>query len=437
MGKGQNLYKEAKKIIPGGTQLLSKRPEMFLPDFWPVYYSKAKGCAVWDLEGNKFIDMSYMGIGSCILGYADREVNSAVKRAIDQASITTLNAPEEIELAKLLCKLHPWAKMVRYARCGGEAMAIAIRIARAYSRKDIVLFCGYHGWHDWYLAANLASNKALDGHLLPGLHPQGVPRALRGTAYPFQYNDTEGFLKLVSKHRDKIGAIVMEPLRSQNPDKKFIQAIHEVARTLKVVLVVDEITSGFRFTVGGAHLLFGLEPDIAVFAKAMSNGFAMAAVIGKEKVMQVAQETFISSTYWTERLGPVAALATIKKIQKYKVPQYLTNIGKQIKEGWKKLALGNGLKVELSGTLPLGHFSFQHENPLILKTLFTQLMLERGFLATTAFYASYSHRQEHINKYFSAVDEVFAFIAKAVKQGNSKKYLKGPACHSGFKRLTR
>jgi glutamate-1-semialdehyde aminotransferase len=177
-GVGQRLYTQAKTRIPGGTQLLSKRPEMFLPDQWPSYYSRARGVEVWDLDGNKYIDMSYNGIGACVLGAADPDVDEAVKAAIDAGSMSTLNAPEEVELAELLCELHPWAEMVRYARSGGEAMAIAVRIARAKTRRDRVAFCGYHGWHDWYLAANLAEEKALDGHLLPGLEPTGVPRGL-------------------------------------------------------------------------------------------------------------------------------------------------------------------------------------------------------------------------------------------------------------------
>ena len=436
MNNSQRLYKKAKRIIPGGTQLLSKRPEMFMPDYWPAYYSKAKGCSVWDLDNNKYIDASYMGVGSCILGYADNDVNAAVKSAIDKGNMSTLNVPQEVELAQLLCQLHPWADMVRYARCGGEAMAIAVRIARAATGKDIILFCGYHGWHDWYLAANLSSNKALDGHLMPGLNPLGVPRALKGTAYPFLYNDPKGLLQLVNKYKNKIGAIVMEPVRNIKPEKAFIDAIHNVKRDLKTVLVVDEVTAGFRLTLGGAHLLYGLNPDIAVFAKAMSNGFPMAAIIGKKEVMQVAQSSFISSTYWTDRIGPAAAIATIKKIKKNRVPQYLIKAGKEVRSGWRKLAEAKNLKLEFSGILPLGHFSFKHADPLVLKTLFTQLMLDRSFLATTSFYASYAHKEGHIKKYINAVGEAFDFIAKAVKEGDPARYLKGAVCHSGFKRLT-
>ena len=435
MGKSQNLYKKAKKIIPGGTQLLSKRPEMFLPGLWPAYYDKAKGCEVWDLDGKKYIDMSYMGIGTCILGYADAEVNKSVSAVIDKGNMCTLNAPEEVELAKLLIKIHPWSNMVRYARTGGEAMAVAVRIARAFSRKDIVLFCGYHGWHDWYLSANLSSDRALDGHLLPGLNPSGVPRKLKGTSCPFNYNDTRGFLKLINKYNNKVGAVVLEPIRSCYPEKEFIQTIRNVTRELKIPLVVDEVTSGFRLNIGGAHLLLGLQPDIAVFAKGISNGFPMAAIIGKKEVMEIAQGTFISSTYWTDRIGPAAALATIKKIRENNIPKYLIEIGRKIQEGWKASALKHKIEIDISGIEPLGHFSFKYKNSLVLKTLFTQSMLEKGFLATTSFYASYGHREGHIKKYLEAVDDVFDFISNSIKEGKPERYLKGPVCHSGFKRL--
>ena len=435
MGIAQTLYKKAKKLIPGGTQLLSKRPEMFLPDLWPAYYEKAKGCRVWDLDGNKYTDMSYMGIGASILGYADKDVDSAVKTAVDKGSMCTLNCPEEVELAELLCKLHPWAEMVRYARTGGEAMAIAVRIARAKTGKDLVLFCGYHGWHDWYLSANLADNKALDGHLLPGLKPKGVPRVLKNSAIPFSYNNIKGFLSLVDKYKNKIGTVVMEPVRNYYPEKGFLETIREMTEKLKIVLIFDEITSGWRLNLGGAHLKLGVNPDIAVFGKGISNGYPMAAIIGKSEVMEVAQETFISSTYWTERIGPVAALATIRKLKERDVPSHLINIGKKIQNGWRESAEKNRLKISVSGIYPLGHFSFNYEDPLILKTLFTQLMLERGFLATDSFYASYAHREKNVEKYLEVVDEVFEFIARAIKENKVKKYLKGPICHSGFRRL--
>jgi len=436
MGKSQELYNKAKKIIPGGTQLLSKRPEMFLPNIWPAYYSKAKGCEIWDLDGNKYIDMSYMGIGACILGYADDDVNDAVINVIDKGNMTTLNVPEEVELAELLCEIHPWADMVRYARSGGEAMAIAVRIARAKTGKDKVLFCGYHGWSDWYLAANLADDKALDGHLLPGLEPNGVPRALKGSAHPFVYNDTEGFIDLIESHKSEVGTVVLETIRNYKPKEEFIETVRKKTQELEVVLIVDEVSSGWRLNVGGAHLIYNLEPDIAVFAKGISNGYPMAAIIGKSKVMEAAQNSFISSTYWTERIGPTAAIACIKKMLKEKVPEHLERQGKIVQNTWKNNASKYGLKIHVDGIYPLGHFTFDYEKPLILKTLFTQLMLEKGFLASNSYYASFAHKKIHIEKYSNAVDESFSFIKKVIDEGNPEKYLKGPVCHVGFRRLT-
>jgi len=436
MGKSQELYKKAKKLIPGGTQLLTKRPEMFLPDLWPAYYSKAKGCQVWDLDDKQYTDMSYMGIGSCILGYADETVNNAVKEAIDNGNMTTLNAPEEVELAELLCELHPWADEVRYARSGGESMAVAVRIARAKAQKDVVLFCGYHGWHDWYLAANLADDEALDGHLIPGLSPRGVPRGLKGTSFPFKYNDVDGFLELYEKHKDNLAAIIMEPLRNVHPNQDFIDAIHSKTVDKDVTLIVDEITAGWRLNIGGAHLLLNIKPDIAVFGKAVSNGFPMGIILGKKDVMDAAQETFISSTYWTDRIGFVSSLATIKSLMTTEVIEHLNKVGQDIQEGWSNAARESGLDIHIDGIYPLGHFAFNHKEAIVLKTLFTKLMLERGFLATTAFYASFAQKDEHISNYLVAVKEVFSLLAQYVKADNIQSHLSSPVCHSGFSRLT-
>ncbi len=436
MGNGQQLYIKAKSRIPGGTQLLSKRPEMFLPEQWPVYYSRAKGVEVWDLDGNKYIDMSYNGIGSCILGAADPDVDRAVKAAIEAGSMSTLNAPEEVELAELLCELHPWAEMARYARCGGEAMAIAVRIARAQTRRDHVAFCGYHGWHDWYLAANLADDRALDGHLLPGLEPTGVPRGLLGTALPFRYNHIEELKEIVSRHRNELAAIAMEPIRDHEPEPGFLEAIREIASEIGAVLIIDEITAGFRLTTGGAHQVLGIEPDIAVFAKALSNGYPMAAIIGRADVMQAAQSSFISSTYWTERIGPAAALATIRKHQSCNVSRHLIRMGDMVQDGWRTAARSAGLELEIGGIAPLGHFAFPGKQKQAVKTLFIQMMMERGFLASTAFYATYAHRDEHVEGYLNACREVFAHVAGAMEHGTVMKQLKGPVAHTGFGRLT-
>jgi glutamate-1-semialdehyde 2,1-aminomutase len=436
MGKGQLLYKHAKTRIPGGTQLLSKRPEMHLPDQWPSYYSRAKGVDVWDLDDNHYVDMSYNGVGACILGVGDPDVDAAVKDAIDSGSMSTLNCPEEVELAELLCELHPWAGMVRYARGGGEALSVAVRIARAYTGRDLIAFSGYHGWHDWYLAANLAEESALDGHLLPGLEPKGVPRGLLGTAMPFRYNHLEELEDIVREHGRGLAAIIIEPVRRNDPLPGYLEGIRELANQTGAVLIVDEVSAGFRMNSGGAHLLYGLIPDIAVFAKSISNGYPMAAIIGKAQIMEAAQSTFISSTYWTERIGPVAAIATIRKHLRENVARHLIDTGKNIQKGWQEAADRVALKVDIGGMPPVSHLGFQYDESQALHTLFTQLMLGKGFLAAKAFYAAYAHRQDHVDSYLSAVGEVFEQLFEALEGKKVMEMLKGPVAHTGFHRLT-
>lgn len=433
---GIELYNRAKTRIPGGTQLLSKRPEMFLPDQWPAYYRNCKGVEVWDLDGNMFVDMSMNGVGACILGYADEDVDNAVKDAVSAGNMCTLNSPEEVELAELLCELHPWAEMVRYARSGGESMAVSVRIARAATGRDKIVFCGYHGWHDWYLSANLADDQNLDGQLLPGLAPAGVPRALKGTAIPFQYNQSDTLDKVVSKHGKEIAAIVMEPVRHTEPGKGFLQHVRAVADRIGAVLIFDEITSGWRMNVGGIHLLHNIYPDVAVFAKGISNGFPMAAIIGKRQIMEAAQKTFISSTYWTDRIGPTAALTTIKKMKTHNVPEHLIRTGNIVKGIWEKSAEKNGLTIHTSGISPLSHFSFEYgESSQALHTLFTQEMLKRGFLSSKAFYATYSHKKNHVESYLESIEDVFQIISQAIENNNAAKLINGKIAHSGFKRL--
>ena len=432
--RNQELYKKAKTIIPGGTQLLSKRPEMFLPDNWINYYESAKGCEVTDIDGNKFIDMISMGIGACILGFADDDVNDAVKTAIDKGNMTSLNCYEEVECAELLTELHPWSDMARFVRSGGEAMSVAVRIARAATKKDKILFCGYHGWHDWYISANLSSNEVLDGHLLPGLQPNGIPRKLFETSLPFNYNNTAEFLALANKYDGEIAAVVLESVKNDPPQKDFIDAIRTITKEKGIVFIVDEITSGFRLNTGGAHLIYGLEPDMAVFAKAISNGYPFGAIIGRRNIMEAAQESFISSTYWTERIGFVATIATIKKMKELDVPSHLVKIGKMVQDGWAKAAEKNGIKLHIGGIYPLSHFSFEYEKPLLYKTVFTKIMLEYGFLASTQLYISYAHKETHIKAYLEMVDKAFLRINE-MSEEQMLEFIDGKTCHSGFKRL--
>lgn len=436
MKKTQELYEKAKNIIPGGTQLLSKRPEMFLPGKWPAYYSKAKGCEIWDLDGNHYYDFSIMGVGSNVLGYAYDEVDVAVKEAISDGSMCTLNAPEEVYLAEKLIQLHPWADSVRYAKAGGEAMAMATRIARAYTKKDIVLVCGYHGWHDWYLSANLVKGDPLADVHLKGLEPAGVPRGLAGTNIIFHYDNLDEFKDIIDNNRDNIAAVIMEPIRRNYPSKGYLEEIRKITQELGIVLIFDEITSGFRLCTGGAHKILGVTPDIAVFGKAMTNGYPVTAVVGKRFIMDASQETFISSTFWTERIGFAGALKAIECYEKLEVYKRQSEVGERISEGWKKLFDQYQLKCEISGILPLVHFKFEYDEPLVYKTYFTQEMLKEGFLAGTGVYASYAHTNEIIEMYLLACERTFAKISDIHKRGeNVQSYLEGQVCHAGFERL--
>ncbi len=433
MGSGQKLWKRAKKVIPGGNMLLSKRPEMFLPDLWPSYFEKAKGCEVWDMDGNKYIDMSIMGIGTNILGYGHDEVDEAVLQTVQKGNMSTLNCPEEVYLAERLVEMHPWADMVRFARTGGEANAIAIRIARAASGKSNVAFCGYHGWHDWYLAANLGASNGLDGQLLPGLEPNGVPKSLKGTVFPFEYNDYEGLKEIVEKH--DIGVIKMEVIRNFGPQDDFLKKVRALATDRGAVLIFDECTSGFRETFGGIHKLYDVEPDIAMFGKAMGNGYAITATIGRREVMEAAQSSFISSTFWTERIGSVAALKTLEVMERGESWVKITKTGESVKSGWQILADKYNLSITQSGLNALASFSFDSVDALKYKTLITQEMLHAGYLAGTSFYACTQHTEAQLDAYFECLDPVFRLIKECDTDRDIDQVLTGPVCHAGFKRL--
>jgi len=433
MGVGQKLWKRAKQVIPGGNMLLSKRAEMFLPDQWPAYYSKAKGCKLWDMDGNEYTDMSIMGIGTNILGYGHPEVDAAVHQTVDAGNMSTFNCPEEVYLAEKLIELHPWADMVRLARSGGEANAIAIRIARAASGKDRVAICGYHGWHDWYLSANLGDDQSLDGHLLPGLEPKGVPRNLKGTVFPFNYNNYVELEALVSAH--DIGVIKMEVVRNKGPEHNFLHKVRKLATERGIVLIFDECTSGFRETFGGLHKKYGVEPDMAMFGKALGNGYGITATIGKREIMEAAQTTFISSTFWTERIGPTAALASLKVMERIKSWETITQTGLTIREGWQQLADKHGLKVDHWGLPALTGFSFQSPNALAYKTLITQEMLAKGYLAGNSVYVCIDHTPQVVADFFTHLDPIFALVKECEDGRDVMSLLKGPVCHGGFKRL--
>ena len=433
---GYLMWQRAIKAIPGGNGLLSKRPDRYAPDIWPSYFSKSFGVTVTDLDGNSFIDMAQMGIGSSILGYANPELTNSVSDAIKDGVNCSLNSPEEVILAERLLELNPFAGGVRFAKSGGEAMAMAIRIARASSGKDKVIFSGYHGWSDWYLATNLSNKNGLDDHLIPGLSARGVPSGLANTAIPFTYNDIENFEKTVNANLDA-GVICLEGARYDFPSQEFLESVSRLAKKYNMVVVSDEITSGWRMTDGGVYKINGFKPDIVVYAKAMGGGFAISAVVGKEEVMHSAQDTFMSSTMWTERVGFVAALTTINILTRDKVWEHLIRIGNQIGDGWMYLAKKHNLKISVTDFKPLitMRLNYGLRNQALI-TLFTQEMLKRGYLAATSVYVSYAHDANIVKDYLKAVDEVFIIISQAVENKNENELLDSRVRSDSFNRIT-
>ncbi len=434
LDKGQKLWKRANAIILGGNSLLSKNPNLFLPNKWPTYYSKSKGCKIWDLNNKLYTDMSLMGVGTNILGYCNSEVDKAVKKVIEKGNLTTLNCPEEVYLAEKLLSMHPWAGKVKFAITGGEANAIAIRIARSASGRENIAFCGYHGWHDWYLAANLKDENSLDKHLMPGLNPLGVPSNLRNISFGFQYNDISQLKKLVNQKN--IGVIIMEVSRSTKPNIKFLKQIRNLATKKNIVLIFDECSSGFRQSFGGIHKLININPDMAMFGKALGNGYAITAVLGKDSIMDSAEKSFISSTFWSERVGPVAALKTLEIMEREKSWKRITDLGEKVFLIWKKLSKKHNLNIEISGLPSLAKFSFKSKNSQAYKTYLTQEMLKRNFLASNGVYLSIAHDEKILSRYSSHLDEIFYKISECEK-GNLNIFdiLKYPVSFSPFGRL--
>ena len=429
---GQKMWKRAKNVIPGGTMLFSKNPDLFLPKFWPAYFEKTKGCNVWDLEGRKYHDFSMMGVGTNILGYSRNEIDDAVRKVIDKGNMSTLNSREEILLAEKLIQMHPWAGKARFARTGGEAAAIAVRIARAATGKDKVAICGYHGWHDWYLSANLSHSQNLNSHLMRNLPIEGVQKNLKNSAFVFEYNNFDQLKKIVSQNN--IGTVIMEVSRNEPPKKNFLENVRKLTKNKNIVLIFDECTSGFRETFGGLHLKYKINPDIATFGKALGNGYAVNAVLGTESIMDYANSTFISSTFWTERIGAVAGLKTLEIMEKIKSWKTISSLGKKIKIKWEALAKKHKLKLIIQGLDALPRFDFDNKNNLYYKTFISQEFLKKKILASNSIYLCTEHNINMFNNYFNILDKVFFTINRSIEDRlDPAALLNGPVCMSGIR----
>lgn len=431
---GPELWSNAKTKISCGTGLLSKRAHLFDEHTWPSYFSRCEGANVWDLDGRRRMDFTG-GVGAILLGHADREVNAAVHRRVAMGSYCTLASPDEVALADKLLALHPWAARVRYARGGGEALSLAVRIARAATGRSGVAFCGYHGWSDWYLAANLADDAALDGHLIPGLQPLGVPRELAGTAVPFRYNDFESFTLALQKLDGKIAAVVMEPMRSELPRNEFLQRVIAQAHASGAVFVLDEVTSGWRFGFPGAAGKLGVTPDIAVYAKAMSNGFPAGAIVGKAEIMDAANASFISSSYWTDGVGTAASLACIGRMEREGVQQHVWSLGEKLQAGLREAAARHPALQLKIGSMPCApSLAFGVSAPAA-KAMMIREMLKHGFLMSSQLYVMWPHTEAQVASMLSALDESLGVVSKLVVEGRLEAEAQVKTPQQGFARL--
>jgi glutamate-1-semialdehyde 2,1-aminomutase len=410
MNLGQKYWKRAKKVIPGGSMLLSKNPDLHLPKFWPAYYSKAVGSNIWDLENKIFKDIFLMGVGTNILGYSYYPIENTIKKNLFKSNMTSLNSVDEILLAEKLISMHKWAEKVRFTRSGGEANAVAIRIARAYVNKSNISVCGYHGWHDWYLSANLTNKNNLDKHLFKNLKINGIPKELKNTVYAFEYNNYNQLKNLVEKKN--IGVVKMEVERNEKPKDNFLIKIRKLCNKKKIVLIFDECTSGFRSCFGGLHLNYKINPDILILGKALGNGYAINSILGKKDIMDALNKTFISSTFWTERLGSIAALETLKQMEKIKSWKIISKIGKKIKKNWSMIAKNNKLDLTIQGLNALPNFIFNSNNHNLYKTYISQEMLKKKFLASNVIYTSISHNEKFLRDYFDLLNDIFVNISK-------------------------
>ena len=455
VSRSLQTYERAGQLIPGWTQLISRRADQFANGVNPVYAQRAKGSRFVDIDENEWIDW-VNAVGAIILGHADDVVNAAVKAQIDQGSIYTLSSPLEIELAEELVQTIPSAEMVRYTKGGGEACAVAVRIARGVTGRDKVLICGYHGWHDWYQAANFGVDPESGEYPFAGIEPIGVPRALAGTVIPFKYGDLQALADLLDEHAGEVAAIQMEPARSELPPEGYLQGVQAIAKQHGVILIFDEVSCGWRYRIGGIQEAVGVTPDMTVVAKAMSNGYPMGAVVGSREVMEPAARMFISSSYWSDNIGLAAALTTIRELKRRGAEERFRAMGEQLRSALNQAMAAAGLagacvglysNPSVSFTLPTNTLpsdtdpaeAVRQENVLRrkLNTLFIQEMARHGVHTLTTFMATLAHTQTDIEYTAEAAYEAFRVVQRGLELGNLDALLVCDLKKDPFRRLVR
>ena len=439
------IYKKALKLIPSGGQTYSKGVTQFTEGIAPKYLKKGKGAYVTDVDDNNYLDY-VMGCQPLVLGYADPDVNRAIKNQLNKGSTFSLHNELEVKVAQLLKETIPSAEMSRFGKNGADATTIGVRIARAFTKKDHIAYCGYHGWHDWFIA-----NTDLNS---------GIPKFNNNLSHSFQYNDLNSLEKIFKKYKNKIAIVIMEPITILKPKcygpincnlsgcKKFCQKnfLSEVKRLTKennAVLMFDEIVTGFRFDIGGVQQMTGVIPDLSSFAKGISNGVPLSAISGKHKFMKLLEKTFFSFTYGGDCIGLAAANATIPKLKKYKVPEHLNKVGKILQDGMNSIILNYNLN-EIINCIGypcrsiLAINNSKKLNDLEIKTYFQQEFLKRNILWAAYHAISWKHEKKEIIKTLNAFDEICNnfnknFIKKSLK---IKYFLEGKVLKPVFRNVT-
>ena len=433
------LYKKAGERIPGWTQLISRRADRVANGVSPLYVARSKGARFVDVDGNEYIDW-IRALGAIILGYADPVVDGAVKKQIDLGSLHSMNSALEIELADELINTIPSAEMVRYTKGGGEACAVAARIARGTTNRDVILFCGYHGWHDWYQSANYLVDPESGEYPFAGIEPIGVPRALAGTAIPFTYGDLDMLGRLLNEYQGEVAAVMMEPARSEWPEEGYLEGVKELARRHGALLIFDEVSCGWRESLGGMQKYLGVTPDVTVIAKGMSNGYPMGAVVGSREAMEPAKAMFISSSYWSDNIGPVASLTTIRELKRRDSETHLAEMGQKVARAIDEAVLSAGLSGSCKGfpatpnlVLDLPDEALQGK----VQTLFIQEMARRGVHCYMGFGPTLAHTEEDVRITADAVEASLRVVKQGLENDSIDDLLVCDLHSEPFRRIVR
>jgi len=432
--KSVGIYERAGQVIPGYTQLRSRLASGFAEGISPIYADHAKGSRFVDVDGNEFIDW-VNAVSAIILGHHDEVVDNAVKEQIDRGSIYTVNSPKEVELAEELIDTIPSAEMVKYGKGGGDACAIAARIARGATGKDIILFSGYHGWHDWYQSANHLDFP----NLVTGVGGMGVPKALAGTAIPFGEFDLNRLQNLFDEHEGEVAAVMMEPVRSTDPPEGYLESVKTLCHKNNAILIFDEVSCGWRIAIGGAQEYYGITPDMTVVAKCISNGYPMGAVVGKREFMQSAEDMFISSSYWSDNVGLTASITTIRELKRRNSPESFKEKGENIRTSIKEAIEDVGISADVTGLFnnPGLHIDLPDEalRPKV-NTLFIQEMAKRGIHTNGRFMATLAHTDEDIRITAEAARESLKVVRNGL-EGNLDNLLEAYEQRESIQRIVR